>query len=98
MGTSSKPLQPSNTQLQPPTNTTTSNLSSWSLSSRVPTTSLRPSRALSLVLPRRPTRKSPRIPTPVGTRMSAAKDALGDKADESSHDAKADAHKEIAKN
>ncbi|KAG9251467.1 glucose-repressible protein [Emericellopsis atlantica] len=35
---------------------------------------------------------------PIGTRMSAAKDALGDKSDESSHDAKASAHKEIAKN
>ncbi|KAK4062028.1 uncharacterized protein Triagg1_10085 [Trichoderma aggressivum f. europaeum] len=31
---------------------------------------------------------------PVGTRASAAKDALGDKVDESKHDAKGEAHKE----
>ncbi|PKX97721.1 putative glucose repressible protein Grg1 [Aspergillus novofumigatus IBT 16806] len=31
---------------------------------------------------------------PIGTRASAAKDALGDKAHESKHDAKADAHKQ----
>ncbi|KAM0260052.1 hypothetical protein ACHAQJ_002976 [Trichoderma viride] len=31
---------------------------------------------------------------PVGSRASAAKDALGDKASESKHDAKADAHKQ----
>jgi len=31
---------------------------------------------------------------PVGTRASAAKDALGDKAKETKHDAKGDAHKE----
>ncbi|KAJ4150143.1 hypothetical protein LMH87_010908 [Akanthomyces muscarius] len=34
----------------------------------------------------------------VGTRLSAAKDAVGDKMDQSGHNAKADAHKEIAKN
>ncbi|KAL4863863.1 hypothetical protein BDV12DRAFT_176945 [Aspergillus spectabilis] len=33
----------------------------------------------------------------VGTRASAAKDALFDKKDEKSHDAKADVHKEAAK-
>ncbi|KAL6855764.1 glucose-repressible protein Grg1 [Trichoderma novae-zelandiae] len=31
---------------------------------------------------------------PVGTRASAAKDALGDKVDESKHDAKGEAHKQ----
>ncbi|KAF7122564.1 hypothetical protein CNMCM5793_000589 [Aspergillus hiratsukae] len=31
---------------------------------------------------------------PIGTRASAAKDALGDKADEHKHDAKAEAHKQ----
>merc|ERR1712000_556537 len=31
---------------------------------------------------------------PIGTRASAAKDAVGDKAKESKHDAKGDAHKE----
>ncbi|KAG5918936.1 hypothetical protein E4U60_000389 [Claviceps pazoutovae] len=31
---------------------------------------------------------------PIGTRASAAKDALGDKATESKHDAKAEAHKQ----
>ncbi|KAF3057777.1 glucose-repressible protein Grg1 [Trichoderma afarasin] len=31
---------------------------------------------------------------PVGTRASAAKDALGDKMDESKHDAKGEAHKQ----
>merc|ERR1712176_794662 len=32
----------------------------------------------------------------IGTRASAAKDALGDKADESKHDNKAEAHKQYA--
>ncbi|EFY97275.1 hypothetical protein MHUMG1_07038 [Metarhizium humberi] len=31
---------------------------------------------------------------PIGTRASAAKDALGDKVDEHKHDAKAEAHKQ----
>ncbi|KAH7318640.1 glucose repressible protein Grg1 [Stachybotrys elegans] len=31
---------------------------------------------------------------PIGTRASAAKDALGNKVDESGHDAKAEAHKQ----
>ncbi|KAG5937133.1 hypothetical protein E4U53_000071 [Claviceps sorghi] len=31
---------------------------------------------------------------PIGTRASAAKDAVGDKATESKHDAKAEAHKQ----
>ncbi|OAA45482.1 glucose repressible protein Grg1 [Metarhizium rileyi] len=31
---------------------------------------------------------------PIGTRASAAKDALGDKANEHKHDAKAEAHKQ----
>ncbi|KIE01807.1 Glucose-repressible protein Grg1, partial [Metarhizium majus ARSEF 297] len=31
---------------------------------------------------------------PIGTRASAAKDALGNKADEHKHDAKAEAHKQ----
>ncbi|KAK0385383.1 hypothetical protein NLU13_7859 [Sarocladium strictum] len=34
----------------------------------------------------------------IGTRASAAKDALGDKMDESAHNNKAEVHKEIAKN
>ncbi|KAF2705463.1 glucose-repressible gene protein [Pleomassaria siparia CBS 279.74] len=33
----------------------------------------------------------------LGSRASAAKDAIGDKADESSHNTKADVHKEAAK-
>jgi len=33
----------------------------------------------------------------VGTRASAAKDALSDKVDQSTHDTKADVHKEAAK-
>ncbi|KAF5027298.1 hypothetical protein F66182_592 [Fusarium sp. NRRL 66182] len=35
---------------------------------------------------------------PIGTRASAAKDALSDKVEETGHDNKAAAHKEIAKN
>ncbi|KAG5664414.1 hypothetical protein KAF25_008148 [Fusarium avenaceum] len=34
---------------------------------------------------------------PISTRASAAKDALGDKIDETGHDKKADVHKEAAK-
>ncbi|KAJ2974467.1 hypothetical protein NQ176_g6039 [Zarea fungicola] len=34
----------------------------------------------------------------VGTRLTAAKDAVGDAISESGHNAKADAHKELAKN
>ncbi|KAK1248760.1 hypothetical protein MKX08_006980 [Trichoderma sp. CBMAI-0020] len=34
----------------------------------------------------------------VGSRLTAAKDAVGDKFDESAHNGKADAHKELAKN
>ncbi|KAF7552487.1 hypothetical protein G7046_g7402 [Stylonectria norvegica] len=33
----------------------------------------------------------------IGTRATAAKDALGDKVDETKHDNKAEAHKEFAK-
>ncbi|CZT52346.1 probable glucose-repressible protein grg-1 [Rhynchosporium secalis] len=33
----------------------------------------------------------------IGTRASAAKDALGDKVDQTSHEGKADLHKEAAK-
>ncbi|VUC20842.1 unnamed protein product [Clonostachys rosea] len=33
----------------------------------------------------------------VGTRLTAAKDAVGDKVDESAHNGKAEAHKEYAK-
>ena len=40
------------------------NLSQWILSSRVPTSSVRRSRRPPLVLPRRPTRRSPRTATP----------------------------------
>ncbi|KAL7899710.1 glucose-repressible protein Grg1 [Trichoderma sp. SZMC 28014] len=32
----------------------------------------------------------------VGSRLTAAKDALGDKVDETAHNSKADAHKELA--
>ncbi|KAI5464631.1 glucose-repressible protein [Mariannaea sp. PMI_226] len=34
---------------------------------------------------------------PLGTRATAAKDALGDKIDQHGHETKADVHKEIAK-
>ncbi|KAH8171133.1 glucose-repressible protein grg1 domain-containing protein [Sarocladium implicatum] len=34
---------------------------------------------------------------PIGTRATAAKDALSDKVDESTHDNKAEAHKQYAK-
>ncbi|KAI4176306.1 MAG: hypothetical protein LQ343_001044 [Gyalolechia ehrenbergii] len=34
---------------------------------------------------------------PLGTRAEAAKDAVGDKVDETKHDTKADTHKEAAK-
>ncbi|KAL6897030.1 glucose-repressible protein Grg1 [Trichoderma evansii] len=34
----------------------------------------------------------------VGTRLTAAKDAVGDKIDESTHNGKAEAHKELAQN
>ncbi|KAJ4133255.1 Glucose-repressible protein [Fusarium falciforme] len=34
---------------------------------------------------------------PLGTRASAAKDALSDKVDETTHDNKAEVHKQIAK-
>ncbi|TDZ22520.1 Glucose-repressible gene protein [Colletotrichum sidae] len=34
----------------------------------------------------------------VGSRLTAAKDAVGDKVDEQSHDAKAEVHKQGAKN
>ncbi|KAF4977971.1 hypothetical protein FZEAL_5579 [Fusarium zealandicum] len=35
---------------------------------------------------------------PIGTRATAAKDAIGDKIDQTGHENKADVHKEIAKN
>ncbi|KAF7541060.1 hypothetical protein G7Z17_g12049 [Cylindrodendrum hubeiense] len=35
---------------------------------------------------------------PIGTRVSAAADALGDKVDQSTHENKAEVHKNIAKN
>ncbi|KAH0492608.1 hypothetical protein TgHK011_007555 [Trichoderma gracile] len=35
---------------------------------------------------------------PVSTRLSATKDAIGDKFDETAHNNKAEAHKELAKN
>ncbi|KAH7236168.1 glucose-repressible protein Grg1 [Fusarium tricinctum] len=34
---------------------------------------------------------------PISTRLSAGKDAIGDKIDETGHDKKADVHKEAAK-
>merc|ERR1712000_49829 len=64
------------------------NPSQWIPSSKAPTTSLRRLRRLPLVPPRRPTRVAKDSDASIGTRASAAKDAIGDKAQEKKHEGK----------
>merc|ERR1739848_885880 len=72
--------------------------SQWSPSSKPPTTSLRPSRVPSPVPHETNKEIAKDSNAGVGTRLTAAKDAVGDKIDQNAHDGKAEVHKQAAKN